>query len=230
MLDKSVQPHVDACRVNVNRMKRILLSSLIGLVICSHQISDARPNCSKFDIDGTASQSLAQVGAPRPGGCQVRLSNGYPIPDPTCTPGAINPQVTTAVLQDREFSTKCERDQATDKRAKEQTYAYYGIKRPSHNTGRNQVCELDHLVSLELGGADTLDNIWPQCGPSGVALKLRYFKQKDKVENYLASQVKTGNMSLEEAQKGIAADWTQYLEAANHAGKRSRRHKKSLDG
>jgi len=49
---------------------------------------------------------------------------------------------------------------------------------------------LDHLISLELGGADTLDNIWPQCGPSGVALPQRFFKEKDTVENFLAMQVR----------------------------------------
>jgi hypothetical protein len=70
------------------------------------------------------------------------------------------------------------------------------------------------LISLELGGADTLENIWPQCGPKGVVLRNRYFKQKDIVENYLAREVKAGRMDLSEAQRGIAQDWTQYLDAA----------------
>jgi hypothetical protein len=73
---------------------------------------------------------------------------------------------------------------------------------------------LDHLISLELGGADTLDNIWPQCGPSRVKLATRYFKIKDGVENYLAAKVKAGEISLQDAQRGIAADWTQYISDA----------------
>ncbi len=213
----------DPCCMKVNRMKRILFFQLFCILICSHQAADARPNCDKFNIDGTASQPLAQVSVPHPGGCQVRFSNGYPIPDPACTPGAINPQVTTVVLQDREFSTKCNRDQATAEREKEQTYAQYGIKHPPHNSGRNQVCELDHLVSLELGGADTLDNIWPQCGPDKVTLQDRYFKIKDKVENYLARQVKAGKMRLEEAQNGVATDWTQYIDDAYKTSTRERK-------
>ena len=72
-------------------------------------------------------------------------------------------------------------------------------------------CELDHLVPLELGGADTLDNIWPQCGPSDVALAARYFKEKDMVEDWLTDQVKTQQKDLGEAQKAIATDWTQFL-------------------
>lgn len=78
--------------------------------------------------------------------------------------------------------------------------------------------ELDHLISLGLGGADTLDNIWPQCGPKGVALAKRYFKQKDVVEDYLACDIKQGKRNLADVQKGIAEDWTQYLSEAKAAG------------
>jgi hypothetical protein len=35
------------------------------------------------------------------------------------------------------------------------------------------------------------------------------------VENYLAAQVKAGQIDLNEAQTGIASDWTQYLDASN---------------
>jgi hypothetical protein len=51
---------------------------------------------------------------------------------------------------------------------KGKTYASYGIARPNNNTGASQTCELDHVVPLEIGGADTIDNIWPQCGPKSV--------------------------------------------------------------
>jgi hypothetical protein len=94
------------------------------------------------------------------------------------------------------------------------TYTWYGLIAPTENNGPHQVCELDHLVPLELGGADGLGNIWPQCGPDEATLRNRYFKQKDAVENYLAARVESGDLSLDEAQRGIAADWTQYLPAA----------------
>src|SRR5262249_28321675 len=90
----------------------------------------------------------------------------------------------------------------------------YGIPVPANNDGQNQTCELDHLVPLELGGADTLDNIWPQCGPSGVELRERFFKLKDMVEDHLAEFVRHGRVDLEDVQKRISADWTQFLEAA----------------
>jgi hypothetical protein len=143
------------------------------------------------------------------------MSRGFPIPDPICTPGAVNPTVAEDVLRNPSFRTACVRGHATTEHEKAETYRWYRVAHPGHNTGQNQTCELDHLVSLELGGADTLENIWPQCGPPNVALRQRYFKQKDAVENYLARQVKRGRMNLSEAQKGIATDWTQYLEDAS---------------
>jgi hypothetical protein len=102
-------------------------------------------------------------------------------------------------------------------------YAWYALVTPQANTGESQACELDHLVPLELGGADGMGNIWPECGPAAAMLDDRYFKIKDRVENYLADEVKAGHMSLSAAQHGIAEDWTQYLSAANsycEAGRR----------
>jgi hypothetical protein len=121
------------------------------------------------------------------------------------------------VLRDTRFTTKCVRDAATKEEEKATTYDWYHMDHPSNNSGENQICELDHLISLELGGADTLENIWPQCGPPGVALAQRDFKQKDTVENFLAKQVREGRMDLSTVQKAIAIDWTQFLDAARQA-------------
>jgi hypothetical protein len=133
------------------------------------------------------------------------------VPDPKCTPGAINPSVTLQVLKDPAFRTECVRDCVTSENDKGAMYGFYSLSRPTDNQGDNQACELDHLVPLELGGADTLDNIWPQCGPSNAELPKRYFKEKDMVEDFLADQVKTGQMKLGAAQSAIAKDWTKFL-------------------
>jgi hypothetical protein len=146
--------------------------------------------------------------------CKLKSSHGYSLPDPACTPGSINPTVDLAVLKGGKFKTSCDRNVATSATKKQTTYATYNIMTPGNNTGLTQSCELDHLISLELGGADTLDNIWPQCGPGGVKLAKRYFKIKDSVENYLAAQVKAGAISLKDAQQGISTDWTQYIAQA----------------
>ena len=56
-----------------------------------------------------------------------------------------------------------------------------------------------------------------KCEPSANVLEDRYFKIKDRVENYLSDELKSGKMSLAAAQRGIASDWTQYLEPDRHA-------------
>lgn len=142
------------------------------------------------------------------------MSRGFPLPDPLCTPGAINPTLTVATLKDTHFRTDCVRDCVTSAETKKAVYRFYNVPKPANNVGQAQTCELDHLVSLEIGGADSLDNIWPQCGPADAVLAQRFFKIKDSVENYLAYRVRTGAIPLAVAQKGIAEDWTQYLAAA----------------
>jgi hypothetical protein len=203
----------------MKRMTRVLSGLFLsGFIVCQQPAHAADPgNCQAFKIDDTASKPLQAVSLPPSKRCTARMSNGVPLPDPSCTPGAINPTLTVDVLQNPEFRTTCVRSQTTTEAQKADTYAWYGTPHPTQNSGVTQTCELDHLISLELGGADTLDNIWPQCGPPGVVLVERYFKQKDTVENYLAKQIKDGVMDLSQVQKGIAQDWTQYLAEAKKA-------------
>lgn len=153
---------------------------------------------------------------PEVAACAVRVKNGYPVPDPRCTPGGVNPSISIEVLRDSRWRTRSIRNCESSESMKHIAYRWYEIQKPRINSDRNQVCELDHLVPLELGGADGLGNIWPECGPGGVALDDRFFKRKDHVENYLAEQVRDGRMSLNAAQHGIASDWTQYLHEAEH--------------
>ncbi|HKD07096.1 MAG TPA: HNH endonuclease signature motif containing protein [Bryobacteraceae bacterium] len=160
--------------------------------------------CQRCPVPGVDSHATTSLGTPKAGGpCATgRATNGYPLPDPSCTPGAFNPTVPASVFGAKKFSTKCVRDCVTGSGQKKTTYAAYQVS-------QNSSCELDHLVPLEMGGADSLDNIWPQCGkaPSG----RNYKAIKDMVETYLAIQVLTG-MDLDQARKGIASDWTQYID------------------
>jgi hypothetical protein len=66
--------------------------------------------------------------------------------------------------------------------------------------------EVDHLVSLELGGSNDLSNLWPEAAEPKPG-----FHEKDKVENYLHDQVCSGALSLEEAQTTIATNWLSVL-------------------
>lgn len=146
-------------------------------------------------------------------------------PNPTLTPGATNPDVTQDSIAENickiGWSTKTVRDTQTTPAEKATTYNTYGIPHPKNNSGANQTCELDHLISIENGGADSLDNIWPECGPAGVPLAKRYFKLKDAVENYVHNgichdvpnpKLSSGPMpskalTLKEGQDILRGDW-----------------------
>jgi hypothetical protein len=66
--------------------------------------------------------------------CGPSISNEFPIPDPNCTPGVVNPSVTLDVLQDPNFRISCYRNGATTAKEKNQTYAWYGaIPAPACN-------------------------------------------------------------------------------------------------
>ena len=174
------------------------------------------PVCTGYGLDSTQSRPLSPVTLPAPDAhCATGVRGGRPLPDPKCTPGAINPSATLAVLRDPRFRTACLRDKGSSPGEKEATYGLYALTKPKPNNGPNMVCELDHLISLELGGSDLTDNIWPQCGPADQPRSKRFFHQKDVVENYLAAEVEAGHISLKTAQDGIAQDWTQFIPAAS---------------
>ena len=197
----------------------LVVASVLSLSIGSAFSAGACPAGynEAHGIDVKGDMAFGDVSGQQPQGCKSQSNNGLAVPDPNCTPGAYNPTVTVDILKDPNFKTDCLRNKATTLQEKVQTYAWYGIVHPADNTGANQVCELDHFVPLELGGADTLDNIWPQCGPPDAALDDRYFKQKDLVEIFLAAMVKADKVDLYQARKCIASDWTQFLDLAIQA-------------
>lgn len=62
--------------------------------------------------------------------------------------------------------------------------------------------EVDHLIPRELGGADDVDNLWPQLWIGSLNAHM-----KDRLENRLHILVCRGSLSLGDAQHAIALDW-----------------------
>jgi hypothetical protein len=80
-----------------------------------------------------------------------------------------------------------------------EAYAKYGYTYPQPPGA----FELDHLVPLELGGSNGIENLWPQPAdtmPAG-------FREKDQLEHYLHEQVCSARVPLEQAQRAISTDW-----------------------
>jgi hypothetical protein len=62
--------------------------------------------------------------------------------------------------------------------------------------------EIDHIVSLELGGSNEIANLFPE----GLYAHPGY-RIKDKLENKLHDLVCDGEMTFRSAQRRIAKDW-----------------------
>jgi len=63
--------------------------------------------------------------------------------------------------------------------------------------------EVDHLISLELGGSNDIKNLWPQ----SYVTKPLNAHVKDKLENALHREVCSGKVDLATAQHDIATNW-----------------------
>lgn len=123
------------------------------------------------------------------------------LPDPTCTPGAVFANVTAAQICKAGYAQSVRNVPQSEK---DMVYAEYGIT--SHPAGSYEV---DHLISLELGGSNDLKNLW-----SEAATPKPGFHEKDAVEYFLHSQVCSGKMPLKQAQTAIAANWKQFLNSS----------------
>ena len=119
-------------------------------------------------------------------------SNG--LPDFYCTPGAVFSDAVRGQICAKGYSVTVRNVPQSEKDA---VYKEYGIY--SHTTGEYEV---DHLISLELGGSNDISNLWPEA-----ANPTPGFHEKDLVENYLHSKVCDGAISLQEAQKEISTNW-----------------------
>ena len=123
------------------------------------------------------------------------LNRNPPLrPDPSLTPGDTLP-VTKEDICVPGYSKKVRN---VPSGVKKQVYARYGIAQRAAGE-----FEVDHLISLELGGSNSVRNLWPESfmtHPWNAHVK-------DAVENALHQQVCAGTMSLHDAQQAIASDW-----------------------
>jgi hypothetical protein len=116
------------------------------------------------------------------------------VPNPTKTPGAAL-EVTAADICVPGYSKRVRNVPVAVKR---EAYASYGIL--SHEPGEYEV---DHLISLELGGSNSLKNLWPESyrtHPWNAHVK-------DALENELHRRVCAGTVDLAKAQYVISHNW-----------------------
>jgi len=117
-------------------------------------------------------------------------------PDRRCSPGAYYSKLTKAVICSASFRTSSIRNvPQSEKYAVE---AEYGMAQRLYG----RTLEIDHIVSLELGGSNDIANLYPERASPAPG-----YKVKDRLENKLHSLVCSGSMSLQSVRIGISSNW-----------------------
>jgi len=133
----------------------------------------------------------------------------YPfVPDSVMTPGDV--LTTDAEKVSQPGYAKSVRNVSGS--LKRKIYLSYGIT--SHKSGEY---EIDHLVSLELGGSNDAKNLWPQPYHGHWNAHM-----KDELENKFHNMVAKGQLDLTVAQKEMALNWVAAYQKYIGDGEQSR--------
>jgi hypothetical protein len=134
-------------------------------------------------------------------GIQTKTSNcvsNQTLPDLACSPGAVLTTDTKVICVSGYTATVRNVSEATKKKV----FKEYGIPYTEHSN-----YEVDHIISLELGGSNDISNLYPE----SYTIK-NNARVKDKFENYLHAQACNGKMDIKEAQRQISSDWFYYYQ------------------
>ena len=116
------------------------------------------------------------------------------VPDAKMTPG----DALDVTPQDFCVSGYTKKVRNVPQSVKEQVYAEYGI---THREKGEY--EVDHLISLELGGSNSIKNLWPE----SYKTPIWNAHTKDTLENKLHELICSGQLDMKTAQQAIATDW-----------------------
>jgi hypothetical protein len=126
------------------------------------------------------------------------------LPDLEKTPGVSRAGLTKAKICTIKWGIDARHVTAS---MKSQVFALYGLSGNDDPRcvpdAHGRHCEIDHLISRELGGADVVKNLWPQpygTIPWNAALK-------DKLENRLNKEMCKGTITLQQARQMLLDDW-----------------------
>jgi hypothetical protein len=201
---------------HVTALATLATVSLTGVAGCKIVVSGGAPSPPASTGHAVAAAASSSAPASAPGGhgrlariadegqvtysvqlahCQTRADGQ--LPDPRCTPGSVDPAITQANIA----TTICRSGYTGKVRPPESetSRAKFDVAYPAYRIPAGAASELDHLVSLELGGSNDITNLWPEVGTVP--------NPKDKVENALRRAVCDGRVTLAAAQRAIAANW-----------------------
>ena len=133
----------------------------------------------------------------------VGLAWADDIPNLQITPGAVRAGLSKTKICSIKWGKDERHVTAAMKRQVFAAYGYSGYDDLRCVPAGKRTCEIDHLISRELGGADEVSNLWPQAygtSPWNAVLK-------DKLENRLHKELCAGNITLKSARDILVTDW-----------------------
>ena len=123
------------------------------------------------------------------------------VPDAKLTPGAINTEVSITDICKPGYTAGLDAHgkpvRNVSESTKQEVFKRYKIDPKSGHF------EVDHLISLELGGSNDIENLWPQSYDT----KPYNAHLKDQLENKLHYMVCHDQITLKDAQIKISKDW-----------------------
>jgi hypothetical protein len=121
------------------------------------------------------------------------------LSDRRCSPGAYSSKLTKAVICSPDFRTGPIRNVPDS--VKHQVEIEYGLEPKQYGS----TLEIDHIVSLELGGSNDPANLFPE--EAAFPDNAPGYHVKDALENAVHKAVCAGKIGLRTAQRAIARNW-----------------------
>jgi hypothetical protein len=119
-----------------------------------------------------------------------------PDPDRACSPGAYSKGLTKRAICSDTFRTSSIRN--VTEATKNAVKVAYGLEPIAFGSA----LEIDHIVSLELGGSNDPANLFPERADAHPG-----YRVKDKLENRLHDLVCAGEITLRDARRRISSNW-----------------------
>ena len=160
----------------------------------------------------------------------LKIAPDLAYPDPKLTPGKADTLDKGALIRTYGTQTYSQAHRNVTGKVKLEVYKEYGVSYPAA-TG---AYEVDHFYPLCAGGSNDIKNLWLE--PSSIKASVRYlqttnevpmanpdmayktvtedlgFHTKDRLETYICSQIKKGQLDPQEAFNKITTDWVSFYE------------------
>lgn len=133
--------------------------------------------------------------------CGFVYAKSPQLPDPKLTPGDVNPVSDIKNICTVGYTSGIDRTgnrvRNVPIKLRNKVFKLYNIDPKSDRF------EMDHLISLQLGGSNDIKNLWPQ----SYTTKPYNARKKNVLENKMRSLICQGKLDMITAQKEISSNW-----------------------